>query len=114
MSRFIRPGRPAQTGAAALLVLAATASAAIAAGDLPARTSTARIGAATRQVDGDFIRKNAATTHDWPSHGLDYAETRFSRLGQVNAGNVKELGLVWSYNLESRAASRRRHWWSMV
>ncbi len=101
MSRSFRRGRPAQTGAAALLVLAATTSAALAASDPPARTSTARIGAATRQVDGDFIRKNAATTHDWPSHGLDYAETRFSRLGQVNAGNVKELGLVWSYNLES-------------
>ncbi len=101
MSRSFRRGRPAQTGAAALLVLAATASVAVAAGDPPARTSTARIGAATRQVDGDFIRNNATTTRDWPSYGLDYAETRFSRLGQVNAGNVKELGLVWSYNLES-------------
>ncbi|CAG9187131.1 PQQ-dependent dehydrogenase, methanol/ethanol family [Cupriavidus pinatubonensis] len=100
MSRSFRRGRPAQTGAAALLVLA-TASVALAAGDLPARTSHARIGAATGQVDGDFIRKNAAATRDWPSYGLDYAETRFSRLGQVNAGNVKELGLVWSYNLES-------------
>ncbi|CAG2151888.1 PQQ-dependent dehydrogenase, methanol/ethanol family [Cupriavidus numazuensis] len=100
MSRSFRRGRPAQTGAAALLVLA-TASAAVAAGDPPARTSNARIGAATRQVDGDFIRNNAAATRDWPSYGLDYAETRFSRLGQVNAGNVKELGLAWSYNLES-------------
>lgn len=59
------------------------------------------IKAATGRVDGAFIRANAAKTPDWPSHGLDYAETRFSKLDQINAGNVKELGLAWSYNLES-------------
>jgi len=62
-----------------------------------------RAAAAARRVDGGFIRANAAQkqTPDWPSIGLDYAETRFSKLDQVNAGNVKQLGLVWSYNLES-------------
>ncbi|SFM99791.1 PQQ-dependent dehydrogenase, methanol/ethanol family [Variovorax sp. OV329] len=59
------------------------------------------IKSATAKVDGAFIRANAARTGDWPSHGLDYAETRFSKLEQVNAGNVKDLGLAWSYNLES-------------
>ncbi|MBS0451851.1 MAG: PQQ-dependent dehydrogenase, methanol/ethanol family [Proteobacteria bacterium] len=59
------------------------------------------IKAATSKVDGAFIRANTAKTGDWPSYGLDYAETRFSKLDQINAGNVKELGLVWSYNLES-------------
>ena len=54
-----------------------------------------------QRVDGNFIRANAAKTPDWPSYGLDYAETRFSKLDQVNAGNVKDLGLAWSYNLES-------------
>ena len=34
-------------------------------------------------------------------YGLDYAETRFSRLRQITAANVKDLGLVWTYNLES-------------
>jgi quinohemoprotein ethanol dehydrogenase len=38
---------------------------------------------------------------DWPSYGLDAAETRFSRLAQINDDNVKELGLVWTYDLES-------------
>lgn len=42
-----------------------------------------------------------AVSGEWPSHGLDYAETRFSRLTQINADNVKDLGLAWSYNLES-------------
>ncbi len=59
------------------------------------------IKAATAKVDGAFIQANSAKTPDWPSHGLDYAETRFSKLDQINAGNVKELGLAWSYNLES-------------
>ncbi len=61
-----------------------------------------RAAAATRKVDGSFVRANAAQkTPDWSSIGLDYAESRFSKLDQVNAGNVKQLGLVWSYNLES-------------
>ncbi|MBI3369405.1 MAG: PQQ-dependent dehydrogenase, methanol/ethanol family, partial [Burkholderiales bacterium] len=53
------------------------------------------------RIDGKAIQANAKTTADWPSVGLDYAETRYSKLGQINADNVKGLGLVWSYNLES-------------
>ncbi|MDP2033040.1 MAG: PQQ-dependent dehydrogenase, methanol/ethanol family [Polaromonas sp.] len=66
-----------------------------------AKGSKAHIAAVTKKVDGAFIRANEARTNDWPSYGLDYAETRFSRLNQINAANVKDLGLVWSYNLES-------------
>ena len=57
--------------------------------------------AAVQRVDGAFIRANAAKTPDWPTTGVDYAETRYSRLDQINAANVKDLGLAWSYNLES-------------
>ncbi|MFJ4292266.1 PQQ-dependent dehydrogenase, methanol/ethanol family [Cupriavidus sp. NPDC089707] len=56
---------------------------------------------AAARVDGAAIRANEAGTPNWPSYGLDYAETRFSKLEQVNAGNVKDLGLAWSYDLES-------------
>ncbi|MEJ8854961.1 PQQ-dependent dehydrogenase, methanol/ethanol family [Variovorax robiniae] len=57
---------------------------------------------ATKRVDSKFIRANGAgKTADWPSYGLDYSEARFSKLDQVNAGNVKQLGLAWTYNLES-------------
>src|SRR5437868_6780360 len=66
-----------------------------------AKGSPEHIKAATQRVDGAFIRANAAKTPDWPSYGLDYAETRFSRLDQVDAANVKDLGLVWSYDLQS-------------
>jgi quinohemoprotein ethanol dehydrogenase len=42
-----------------------------------------------------------AALEDWPTHGLDFAETRFSRLKQINDRTISELGLVWTYNLES-------------
>jgi len=53
-------------------------------------------------IDSNAIRANAKATNDWPSYGLDYAETRFSKLQQVSTANVKDLGLVWSYSLESK------------
>jgi quinohemoprotein ethanol dehydrogenase len=70
-------------------------------GGAPAKGSPEHIRAVTGRIDGAAIRANARTTRDWPSHGLDYAETRFSRLAQITAKNVKRLGLVWSYDLES-------------
>jgi quinohemoprotein ethanol dehydrogenase len=63
--------------------------------------SAGHIKAVTSAVDANFIKANTPTSKDWPTVGLDYAETRFSKLNQINAGNVKELGLKWTYNLES-------------
>ncbi len=63
--------------------------------------SPAHIKAATSAVDANFIKANTPTSKDWPTIGLDYAETRFSKLNQIDAGNVKNLGLKWTYNLES-------------
>lgn len=57
--------------------------------------------AASRRVDQSFVVNNAAGTPDWPVVGVDYAETRYSRLDQINTANAKDLGLAWSYNLES-------------
>jgi PQQ-dependent dehydrogenase (methanol/ethanol family) len=81
----------------ASLVLAVVAPVATAAA---AEKSAAKPSAAPA-VNGAFIAANAASGRDWPSHGLDYAETRFSNQRQITAANVKDLGLVWSYNLES-------------
>ncbi|MFZ4759301.1 MAG: PQQ-binding-like beta-propeller repeat protein, partial [Burkholderiaceae bacterium] len=67
----------------------------------PAKGSAEHAAAATKRVNGAFFKANTARTPDWPSYGLDYAETRFSKLAQIDTGNVKDLGLVWSYNLES-------------
>lgn len=52
-------------------------------------------------VDGAAIERNAQSGRNWPSYGLDYAETRFSRLKQIDTANVGRLGLAWSYDLES-------------
>lgn len=53
-------------------------------------------------VDAAFIQANVdKQTPDWPHVGLDHAETRFSRLDQLNTGNVKDLSLAWSYDLQS-------------
>ena len=39
---------------------------------------------------------------DWLNHGLDYAETRYSQLGQINAENVDRLGLAWTLELGTK------------
>lgn len=38
---------------------------------------------------------------EWRTHGYDDAGTRYSPLAQITPDNAKELGLVWSYDLES-------------
>src|SRR5213596_2024897 len=55
--------------------------------------------AQVRRVD-DAALKNAAKSAadgDWLSYGLTPGETRFSPLKQIDASNVKRLGLIWSY-----------------
>ena len=42
-----------------------------------------------------------ADNKDWLTYGLDYAETRFSKLKQVTTENVQQLGLMWTFNLKS-------------
>jgi hypothetical protein len=66
-----------------------------------AKGTADHIKAVTSAVDSASIKANTATSKDWPTYGLDYAETRFSKLNQINTDNVKDLGLMWSYNLES-------------
>ncbi len=83
------------------LALAGMIGGASAQSEMAAKGSAEHIRAATGKVDGAAIQANARTARDWLSYGLDYAETRFSRLRQINADNVKVLGLAWSYNLES-------------
>ena len=48
----------------------------------------------------------AATAQDvdWPEHGLDAAETRFSPLDQINADNVDRLGVAWSWEIPKTGA----------
>jgi quinohemoprotein ethanol dehydrogenase len=94
-----RPRRLA--GAALAFGLGLTLSFGGASAQTPAKGSPEHIKAVTSAVDGASIRANTAMSNDWPTIGLDYAETRFSKLHDITADNVKKLGLVWSYPLES-------------
>jgi quinohemoprotein ethanol dehydrogenase len=89
--------RPAQAALAIGLGLALSAGAAFA----QTKGSADHIKAVTSAVDSASIKANTATSNDWPTIGLDYGETRFSKLNQINTDNVKKLGLVWSYSLDS-------------
>lgn len=40
-----------------------------------------------------------SVTSNWLTHGRTYGEQRFSPLEQVNAGNVRELGLDWFFDI---------------
>jgi alcohol dehydrogenase (cytochrome c)/quinohemoprotein ethanol dehydrogenase len=43
----------------------------------------------------------ASPADEWLSYGRDYGEQRFSPLGAINAGNVGQLGLAWSADLDT-------------
>lgn len=60
------------------------------------------IRAAVGAVDTQAIIANDAHDRNWPSYGLNYAETRYSKLDRITTENVAQLGLAWSYDLESR------------
>ena len=70
--------------------------------DAPEERATApAVSMPAAAVDERWIRANESTSKEWPTYGLDYAETRFSHLDQINDGNVQDLGLLWTYDLES-------------
>ncbi|MBI1407094.1 MAG: PQQ-dependent dehydrogenase, methanol/ethanol family [Caulobacter sp.] len=50
-------------------------------------------------VTGERIAAADATPGEWLSHGRTYSEQRFSPLDKINASNVGELGLAWSFDL---------------
>ncbi len=77
----------------AICMLAATGAGAM---------SPAEVRNATAGINSDAIVANADDTKNWLNYGLDYAETRFSRLDSVTSENVGELGLAWSYGMNSR------------
>lgn len=102
---FVRRSLTTSPGRSALTALALIGSVALAghglAQNTPAKGSPEHIKAVTSAVDTAAIRANASGTKDWLNYGLDYAETRFSKLNQINTENVKNLGLMWTYSLES-------------
>lgn len=54
--------------------------------------------AAQTTVDDRALAEAGSTAEQWISYGRDQAETRFSPLTGINADNVAELGVVWTYD----------------
>jgi quinohemoprotein ethanol dehydrogenase len=53
---------------------------------------------AAKTIDDKALKQANARKGDWLTYGRDYAETRYSPLKQITASNVKNLGLVWSFD----------------
>src|SRR5665213_1411421 len=56
-------------------------------------------GQSARPVDDTVLKNAGKAGGEWLTYGLNYGETRFSPLAQINAGNVSRLGLGWSYDV---------------
>ncbi|HLG89063.1 MAG TPA: PQQ-dependent dehydrogenase, methanol/ethanol family [Alphaproteobacteria bacterium] len=63
---------------------------------LIAQTAAAASGAAA-----DRIVNAAREPQNWLTTGRTYDESRDSPLARINAGNAKDLGLVWYYDLDT-------------
>ncbi|MEX2582132.1 MAG: PQQ-dependent dehydrogenase, methanol/ethanol family [Gemmatimonadota bacterium] len=54
-------------------------------------------GTGAAVVDDEALRNADERVGEWLTYGGNYAETRFSRLDQVDDENVDQLGLAWSF-----------------
>jgi quinohemoprotein ethanol dehydrogenase len=52
-------------------------------------------------VDSARVRADGRTGNNWLTYGRTYTEQRFSPLKDINTGNVGQLGVAWSADLES-------------
>jgi quinohemoprotein ethanol dehydrogenase len=52
-----------------------------------------------RRIDENALKNAGKTGEEWLTYGLNYAETRYSPLKQIDTTNVKRLGLAWTYEI---------------
>src|SRR5512135_2043827 len=71
-------------------------------GLLPAQRTPPVATAKAANVDGDRIANADREPGNWMSHGRTYHEQRFSPLKAINDKNISQLGLAWSYDLDTR------------
>jgi quinohemoprotein ethanol dehydrogenase len=62
--------------------------------------SAAHIQKITEGVDDKTLM--TAQKGDWLTHGLNYAEDRYSPLDQINKDNIKSVGLAWAIDLDTK------------
>ena len=77
----------------AMITLLATAA-------VPARAPTSA-EARTAWVTESRLTQPSAEPQNWLTTGYDYADTRFSPLRDLTDANVRRLGLVWYYDLDT-------------
>ena len=56
-------------------------------------------GGRVEKIDDKALKNAGKTGEEWITHGINYAEQRFSPLKQIDSTNVGRLGLAWSYEL---------------
>ena len=54
-----------------------------------------------KRIDDKTLREAGKNGDEWLTYGRDYAETHYSPLKQIDASNVKRLGLAWSWDTDS-------------
>ena len=50
-------------------------------------------------VRGSLIHSQATQNADWPVAAGNHGGTRYSPLKQINAGNVNQLKVAWTYDV---------------
>lgn len=49
---------------------------------------------------------------EWRRPSRDFANTRFSPLGQIDPDNVQRLRIAWTFSDGEKGATKPRPWWS--
>ncbi len=56
-------------------------------------------GQQAQRVDDGVLKNTSKNGSEWLTYGQNPGETRYSPLSQIDATNVKRLGLAWSYDV---------------
>ena len=71
-------------------------------GVLAALGLSACVPAAAPELAAPLASAPLGAGANWDNPGGDWGESHFSRLEGINAGNVRQLGLAWEYDLQSK------------
>ena len=67
----------------------------------PKQTALQQSARVASAIDDLALRQADTRATDWISHGRTYSETRYSPLNRMNAANAKDLGVAWSFDIET-------------
>ena len=72
----------------------------------------ALIAAREQQARADDLNALSQDDKQWVMAPKNYANTRYSGLDQINAGNIANLHVAWTFSVEPIAVRKRRRWLS--